>query len=79
MLDGGHYNKTFLDKLKKEREKAKKAGGQKRRRPIPLLEFLRQVVVLTSKKCTVATCIVVSQIEASAMVLSKGYPADTLG
>ncbi len=78
LQDGGNYTKTLLDKLKKERRMSKEAGGQRRRRPIPLLKFLRHVV-LAFKKRALANCNVVFQIEASAMVHSNGCQADTLG
>jgi hypothetical protein len=63
-LDGGHYTKTFLDKLKKEREKANKSRRTEEERPIPLLEFLS----LTFKKHAMDMYNVVSYIEARAML-----------
>ncbi len=78
MWDGGHCTKTLLDKLRKERENAKRSRRTEEEKANPSVGVLEACFPRHQKRA-MAKCNVVSQIEASAMVHSKGCQADTLG
>jgi hypothetical protein len=76
LLDVGQYMKTQQDKMKKDREKdrQRRRMEEKKTSEIPLLDFMRQVVLLTVKKHGVPKGKVVSQADACSVL---GLPRAT--
>jgi hypothetical protein len=70
LLDGGQYTRTQQDKIKmdKEKDRKRRSTGEKKTSEIVLLDFMRQVVLLTVKKHHVPKGKVVSQADACSVL-----------